>query len=185
MVRVREFFDRWWRTFVSAGAVVVVATMVFVSWTVIDERDYFEGEQARDRRQDRQVADVLDRVSELVERQRTVDANREDHLAQAIGEVEALVADQFGRHDTNSATVHNDLLAQIAALLGRPAGVTTDPVAARDVDPPPRSPDDQRQPPPPADEPRDEPAPTTTTTQPGRSGLCDRLPDTPICRRAR
>ena len=179
---VNELLRVWWPVFVSAAAVTLVATLGAIMCFTLEERDEFKA-------QAEEFASAAAAQEQLIDRQRAAEAGRDARLASAIAEVEQLLAAQFAEHDLNSATGHNDLLAQITALLGRPAGVVTDPVSARDVDgwqTPPRSPDDQRQPPPqpPADD--DPPTPTTTTTtQPGRSDLCDRVPTAFPCRSPR
>ena len=169
----------WWPFFVSIAAVCLVATMSYVTWTVVDERKYFEEEQARDRRQDAALA-------ELVGDQRAEDEEAARQVASALADADRLLADQFAQHDLNVALKLNEMLRRIEALLGRPAGIPIDPVTAEGLDeggepggrPAPAAPGD------PADR---SPAPTTTTTttappSPGRSGLCDRLPTSPICR---
>lgn len=156
----------------------VIATMGFVAWTVVDERSYFEAEQARDRRQDEALEQVLrSQEAQEMDQARTLEA--------AIDEVTVLLGEQFALHDHNSATVHNDLLAQIAALLGRPvpaqpsapAGPASAPApGARAPSPAPRS-----APTPPArpsTPPAPEPAPAPTTPDQRR---CAVDPNHPRC----
>lgn len=123
----------WWPFFAALAAVSIIATMSFVTWTVVDERTYFEQEQERDKRQDAAMA-------KLIESQNRVDRERAARVAEALQAAEALLADQFARHDYNVAVKLNDLLAQIQSLLARPAGTAPQPVHAINtspVEPPP------------------------------------------------
>lgn len=183
----------WWPFFVSLAAICLIATMSYVTWTVVDERKYFEEEQARDERQDEALA-------ELLEVQRIDDTESARKIADALDDAERLLAERFAQHDLNVAQKLNEMLRRIEVLLGRPAGIPVDPVTAEGlgvqpstsrsaVDAPAPSSSSER----PASRPAPSPAPagqaptttTTTTTQPespGQSGLCDRLSRSPICR---
>lgn len=175
-----ELARKWWPLTASLMAGVVIGAVVLIMWTVLDERSYFEAEQARDRHQDAQVQELLEQNEQLLARQREVDAGREHRLQEAVADVEDLLVDHFALHDQNVAEKLNELLVRIAALLDRPAGVPIDPVAAHDVDGddtrPPRTPREAAQP-------RPSPSSTTTTTSPGQSGLCERVPTAFPCRR--
>lgn len=173
----------WWPLTASLMAGVVIGTVIYIFWTVVDDRTYFAAEQARDRHQDEQVQELLEQTGELVERQREADASRDERFAEAFAALDELLRDHFAALDQNVGVKLNDLLERIAVLLDRPAGVPLDPVAAREVDGtrPPRSPREAAQP---------RPSPssttsTTTTTSPGRSGLCERIPTAFPCRSTR
>lgn len=183
--RLNELARKWWPLTASLMAGVVIGTVIYIFWTVVDERSYFEAEQARDRRQDAQVAELLEQTGELVEHQRRSEASREERFAEAFAALDRVLTDQFAAHDRNVAEKLNELLTRIAALLDRPAGVPLDPVAAREVDetPAPRSPREPQEPRRPPAEPA--PTSTTTTTSPGQSGLCDRIPTAFPCRSSR
>ena len=187
IVWVNRKAARWWPLAVSVMAGIVAGAVIFILWTVVDERRYFEAEQARDRRQDTQVQELLEQTGELIERQREADAGREERLGEAVAAVEALLRDQFAVHDQNVAEKLNVLLSRIADLLDRPAGEPLDPVAGYDVQgsstPPPRSPQETADPAPAPT--TTAPPSTTTTTSPGQSGLCERNPTIPLCRRPR
>jgi len=162
---IRTFFRHSWRLLVSIAAASIIATMGLVAKTVVEEKAYFDQEQARDKRQDEQLARLL---SEQEERR---DEARQQ-MVDALASAERLLADQFARHDYNVATKLNDLLAQIAALLERPAGTPPNPVSARI---PPSDPTVQViQPAQTAS-----PAPTTTTTAVDRR--CQMNPRHPRC----
>lgn len=131
------------------------------------------------------LRDQNETLTALVERQRRVDSQSDERLQSAVDDVEELLIDYFARHDQNSALKLNELLDRIAQLLGRPAGIPVDPVTAEGLggQPAPTRPGTRSAAPTSPD--RSHPAPTTTTTRPespGQSGLCDRLPDSPICR---
>lgn len=121
---IRTAIRHSWRLLVSVAAASIIATMGLVAKTVVEEKAYFDQEQARDKRQDEQLARLL---SEQEERR---DEARQQ-MVDALASAERLLADQFARHDYNVATKLNDLLAQIAALLERPAGTPPNPVSAR------------------------------------------------------
>jgi len=144
---IRTAIRHSWRLLVSVAAVTIIATMGLVAKTVVEEKTYFDEEQARDRRQDRQLARLL---SEQEARR----AEASQQVTDALASAERLLTEQFARHDLNVATKLNDLLAQIEALLARPAGTPPNPVSARIPPAEPTATVQVVQP----------PAPTTTTT---------------------
>lgn len=178
IARANHGARRWWPLIASLVAGMVIYTMAYVVVTVAEDRS-----QLREQRD--HLAAQSELLADIIERNDRFDASREARLAAAVDDVEALLVDHFARHDENVALKLNETLQRIAALLGRPAGVPLDPVTAEGVGgrsataTPERSP--ERAAPP-------QRAPTTTTTtttappSPGRSGLCDRLPMSPICR---
>ena len=113
----------WWPFFVALASIVLIVTMGWVAWTVVDERKYFAEEQARDQRQDAALAEVL-------RDQRAEDEESARRVAAALGAAEELLAGQFAAHDLNVATKLNETLRRIETLLGRPAGLPLDPVTA-------------------------------------------------------
>jgi hypothetical protein len=159
-----------WRFLVSAAAVTFIATMGFITWTVVDERTYFEQEQARDRRQDAQLARLLEH-----QEQRDVDAAQQ--IADALADAEQLLVDHFARHDLNVATKLNDLLAQIEALLARPAGTSPSPVTDRSPAPGSRPSAGWRL----DTRPTAPPSPVTTTTTTPSQRRCAADPTHPRC----
>lgn len=167
--------SEWWPFLVSLAAICLIVTMAWVGWTVASERAYFEAEQARDRRQDQQMA-------ALIEELRQEDDTATEHVAEALRQAEALLRDQFAAHDANIAAKLNELLAQIAALHDRPIAAPVTPSSARSADEP-----TPARTPPPTFRPAPQPASTTTTTvvQVGGSDLCERRPDAPPCKEPR
>jgi len=163
---IRTLFRHSWRLLASIAAASIIATMGLVAKTVVEEKTYFDQEQARDKRQDEQLARLLTEQEERRDEAR-------QQMVEALASAERLLADQFARHDYNVATKLNDLLAQIEALLARPAGTPPNPVSARI---PPSDPTVQViQPAQPAS-----PAPTTTTTTPV-DRRCQMNPRHPRC----
>lgn len=158
----------WWRFFVALAAICLIATLTFVTWTVVDERTYFEEEQERDRRQDAAMAELIATQEAAVEQ-------RDRQVTEALAAAEALLADQFARHDYNVATKLNDLLAQIQALLSRPAGTAPQPVHAIDTTPAVLPPDTTHRTVTPTTV-----APSPTTTAPAHQ-RCVANPDHPRC----
>lgn len=171
-------FRIWWPAAAALVGGAILATLGFVVSTVVDGR-------AQDRLRNEQLGELVEQQAAIIERDRRLDAHGDELLRGAISEVEALVAAQFAAHDHNTGTKLNDLLAQIAALLGRPAGIPVDPVTAEGLGGN-SGPGSHPAPAPPGATSDRSPAPTPTTTtappSPGQSGLCDRLPTSPICR---
>lgn len=142
----------WWPAAAAVVGGAILATLGFVVTTVIDGR-------SEDRERNEQLAELVEQQADIIERDRRRDAGAEQRLQGAIREVEALLADQFAEHDLNVALKLNDLLAQIAALLDRPAGTPPQPVTTitpHAPSPPAPSPPGRRA--------TNEPEPTTTTT---------------------
>lgn len=172
----------WWPFLASIAAICVVATMSFVTWTVVDERQYFEEEQARDRRQDQALADLL-------EAQQAEDEAAAVQVAETLRQAEELLGQRFAQHDLNVALKLNEMLRRIEALLGRPAGLPLDPVTALPYgstapdpassaaapSPAPRSAPPTTAAPSPTQAPR-----TTTTTTPDQRA-CAKRPSGPRC----
>lgn len=152
----------WWPFLVSIAAIALVATMSYVTWTVVDERKYFEAEAARDQRQDAALA-------ELLEAQQTEDEEAAAQVAEALKRAEELFAAQFARHDLNSAVKLNEMLRRVEALLGRPAGRPLDPVTALPFG---------STPPPPAPAPTPAPGTTSPPTRTSRPGGAAAAPAT-------
>lgn len=113
-------------------------------------------------------------LSDLVERQRITDAERDSRLQGAVNDVEALLIDYFAAHDENVALKLNETLHRIAALLGRPAGTPPNPVNA--VGPMPHSTPSSE----PSTAPRSVPPPAPTTTTPDQRS-CVKRPGGPRC----
>jgi hypothetical protein len=170
----------WWPAVAAIVAGAILATLGFVVATVVDDRS-----QLRDQRD--QLALLVEQQAEIIERNRRADATGQRRLAQAIHEVESILVAQFAEHDHNVAVKLNDLLAQIAALLDRPAGVVRDPVVAQPLSPPPTAPATARPVAPSAPhQPRtapttSQPRPTTTTTTTPDQRRCADNPDHPRC----
>ena len=127
LLRLNRILRTWWPVFVSLTALCLIATMTFVTYTVVDERRYFAEEAARDRRQDEQMTVLIENQQQAA-RERSEESTRT--VSEALGAVESLLVDQFALHDQNVALKLNDLLHQIAGLLGRPAGTAPNPVHA-------------------------------------------------------
>lgn len=168
----------WWPLLAAMVGGAILAALGFVVATVVEDR-------AQLREQRDLLAEQSEQLALIIERGQRADAGAEERLQDAIREVEQLLAAQFAEHDFNTATKLNDTLAQIAALLGRPAGVPVDPVTAHPV-PSGHNPPTASAPPaaserPPATSTTAPPA-TTTTTSPGQSGLCERNPTARNCR---
>jgi len=162
---IRTFFRHSWRLLVSIAAASIIATMGLVAKTVVEEKTYFDEEQARDRRQDRQLARLL---SEQEARR----AEASQQVTDALASAERLLTEQFARHDLNVATKLNDLLAQIEALLARPAGTPPNPVSARIPPAEPTTTVQVIRPPAPT---------TTTTTTTAVDRRCQLNPNHPRC----
>lgn len=111
------------------GAFALLALILAIAaWTLAtvsigrgEEKGALEAQTQVLRKQNKLLRDQNESLGALVERQRRVDASSAERLQGAIDDVEELVAAQFAEHDLNVATKLNDLLAQIAALLERPA----------------------------------------------------------------
>jgi hypothetical protein len=167
----------WWPAILAVIGGAILATLGFVVSTVVDGR-------AEDRERNRQLATLVEQQAEIIERDRRNDEMAGERLGQAISEVEDLLRDHFARHDENVALKLNDMLARIAALLGRPAGIPVDPVTANR--PPPHSPPAAAPAPSPsASAPPAAPAPgprptSTTTTRPDQR-RCAVNPNHPRC----
>lgn len=127
LLRLNRTLRTWWPVFISLTALCLIATMTFVTYTVVDERRYFAEEAARDRRQDEQMTVLIENQQQAA-RERSEESART--VSEALGAVESLLVDQFALHDQNVALKLNDLLHQIASLLGRPAGTAPNPVHA-------------------------------------------------------
>lgn len=162
---IRTAIRHSWRLLVSVAAVTIIATMGLVAKTVVEEKTYFDEEQARDRRQDRQLARLL---SEQEARR----AEASQQVTDALASAERLLTEQFARHDLNVATKLNDLLAQIEALLARPAGTPPNPVSARIPPAEPTATVQVIRPPAPT---------TTTTTTTAVDRRCQLNPNHPRC----
>jgi len=162
---IRTAIRHSWRLLVSVAAVTIIATMGLVAKTVVEEKTYFDEEQARDRRQDRQLARLL---SEQEARR----AEASQQVTDALASAERLLTEQFARHDLNVATKLNDLLAQIEALLARPAGTPPNPVSARIPPAEPTTTVQVIRPPAPT---------TTTTTTTAVDRRCQLNPNHPRC----
>ena len=178
----------------SRGAVLLLVLILGIAvWTLGtvsvargEEREAIEAQTAELAEQNSLLRDQNRTLERLMERQRRVDAASDARLAGAIDDVEALLIDNFAIHDENAAVKLNELLARIAALLGRPAGepiepATVHPTSDRGAPPATRPPREGA----PAPTPTTAPPSTTTTTSPGRSGLCERNPTIPLCRSPR
>lgn len=172
----------WWPFLASIAAVCLIVTMGWVAWTVVDEREYFEEEQARDQRQDEALAEVL-------EAQRAEDAEGAREIAGALDAAEELLGQRFAQHDLNVALKLNEMLRRIEALLGRPAGLPLDPVTALPFGP--TAPDPAPSAAAPSPAPRSAPpttaapsptqAPRTTTTTTPDQRACAKRPSGPRC----
>lgn len=162
---INRWLRTWWPLFVSAASVVIVTALVATLILTVGERNDLAGQR--------------DQLAEIIERNERSDAGREQRLGAAVDEVEALLVDHFAAHDRNVAEKLNETLARIAALLERPAPRPITAPAAHQPQPAPSSPGQNGTNPTTTTQP---PTSTTTTTSPGQSGLCERLPFTPICR---
>lgn len=170
--RSSSFFRRWWPLLASATAVAVIGTMIFVVFTVIEQRDDLREENRRDEAARQVLADI-------VEAQRQEELGRQRRLAMAVGEVEARIADLFALHDENVAQKLNETLHRIEMLLGRPAGTPPEPVAAKSA--PYRRPSFPAPKAAPAPQPASPaPAPAPDPTTPDQKS-CAKHPDGPRC----
>lgn len=174
MVRVNQFARRWWPLIASLTAGALIYTLAYVVVSVAEDR-----EQLREQRD--ALADQSALLADIIERNETEDAGREQRLNRAVDNVELLIIDHMALHDENTALKLNDLLHQIAALLNRPAGTPPNPVNA--VGPPPteRTPNHTTTTatavPPPAPPPTTAPPATTTPDQRN----CAKRPTGPRC----
>lgn len=157
----------WWPFFVSMAAIVLIVTMAWVAWTVVDERRHLDEEAARDRRQD-------ERIDELLRLVRADATDAQNRLAEALRSVEETTARQFSAHDHAVNEKLNETLARIAALLQRPAGEPLDPVTAQPYI------TEQRSTSPPRPQPAPPPAPSPEPTTPDQRN-CAKRPSGPRC----
>lgn len=122
---LNEMARRWWPLIASTVAVCVIGTLVYVVDAVAHERDLLD-------EQNETLTAQNERLGEIVERDRRVDAERATEVEAALAGADAILREHFAIHDENVALKLNELLARIEVLLGRPAGP---PIAASTAHP--------------------------------------------------
>lgn len=117
------------------------------------------------------------KLTELVEAQRRAESLREERLDEAVKLVDDALQKRLSEHDADMVFLNEVLLYQIAQLINRPAGVTSDPVTAKalggDSTSGSRSPT--------ATDRTTRPAATTTTTTTPDQRNCAKRPNGPRC----
>lgn len=165
---LNETARRWWPLIACTIAACVIGTLIYVVDAVAYERDMLDEQNAS-------LQEQNERLGEIVERDRRVDAERVTQVADALIGAEAILREHFAIHDENVALKLNELLARIEVLLGRPVGP---PIAAATAHP--KAPSTPTVAPAPKAAPAPKVAPAPTTTTPNQK-KCAKRPNAKNC----